>query len=120
MQESFLKERRASLLMTNKDAEDVMDGYFTICKNQILAMEQVRSQNFMSIKANLIKYQNENTDYQTFVRNIELSDIKEKIDYERACRRGLFARKSLNSQELMKLTVQDMQSILNKANDEVV
>lgn len=43
-----------------------------------------------------------------------------EIDYERACRRGIYSRKCLNNDKLDSLTLDELESILNLSNDEVV
>lgn len=43
-----------------------------------------------------------------------------QIDYERACRRGIYSRKNINNSKLDSLTIENLEEILNKSNDEVV
>lgn len=89
---SFVKERRTKLKQ-KINTDHVIDDYFRCCKKNVFLLESVRRANFDLIKFTLSKLNLHDQKYQQFVKALELNTLMEKIDYERACRRGIFGRK---------------------------
>lgn len=94
MHMNFIEERRA-LLTSKKEAEEKIDEYFMCCKKNIALLECIRKNNFQLVKSGLITRHRRNREYQKFIGELDLTAISKKIDYERACRRGIYSRYNL-------------------------
>ena len=82
-------------------------------------LEELRQKNFRSI-VDAILGDGEAELHHDFVRGLELDEIAKKIDYERACNRGLYGRQREPSQELLSMTIEDLEQIQSHCNDQVI
>lgn len=82
------------------------DEYFKCCKKYVQLLECIRKNNFHLIKSGLVKRYSSNKNYQVFVKNLNLDDVKNKIDYDKACRKGIYCRKFLKDRDTSTDTIE--------------
>jgi len=58
--------------------------------------------------------------HHDFVRNLKLEEIAKRIDYERACNRGLYKRQRQHWQDVESYTAEDLEQIQSHCNDQVI
>lgn len=107
LHQRFKKERRALIDLGNQ-SNAMSDLYFKVCARYIPMLEEQRQRNFETLK-HAILGDGEAEMHHEFVRSMELDDIAKKIDYERACNRGLYGRQKELPQGLLDLTIEDLE-----------
>jgi len=87
----------------------ITEEYFKVCAELTPLLEELRLAIFSHFKTLLPQ-----------LADLSLSDIASKLDYEKVCNSGLYARHSSTCSELRQLSVQDMIEIQEHCNDMVM